>query len=349
MKKRTIAFILAALMLAATLSSCSSTLAEPKEEQTEGETIVTETEDTMETKKTETDRTFNLMMLGSSFCYYYVEELYGLLTERMPEGFDEVKIYNLYYSGCKLDEHYDWWRSGTGKYQLFRTDRDGRKKLGGDNWTMDQALNQEEWDYISLQGSLKGRDLVKADVADYSSTSFSMADPLFDHIHSRFPDAKLFWHNTWYHEIGRVTPTGYVYTKENAPKYNANIKAVSEYLCTKITEKNDYVLSMVNSGAAWIKARELNETRDLLPYGGLCARLGYKTFGDGRANAGDGYHDGDIGGGQLLNAYVWYVTLTGDTDLAGLTYSPAYHRDGQTYTLSPELIDMLKEAALSVF
>ena len=96
-------------------------------------------------------------------------------------------------------------------------------------------------------------------------------------------------------------------------------------------------------------------TCSLIPVeGGLCARKGIrneKTFPyyTGNANAGDGYHDGDIGGAQLLNAYIWYMTLTGNTDLTASKYVPVYKIDAIEFPLSNELVDMLKTAAMNIF
>lgn len=46
--------------------------------------------------------------------------------ENSPEGIDAVEIYNLHYSGCRLDQHLEWWKSGIAKYGLFKTDNAGR-------------------------------------------------------------------------------------------------------------------------------------------------------------------------------------------------------------------------------
>ena len=63
----------------------------------------------------------------------------------------------------------------------------------------------------------------------------------------------------------------------------------------------------------------------------LCARLGV------RGDEGDYGHDGDIGGGQYLNACVWFEILTGESCL-GNTFRPSYE-------LSEEKIAILQAAA----
>ena len=112
---------------------------------------------------------------------------------------------------------------------------------------------------------------------------------------------------------------------------------------TEVFDKDKpYDLIQVNSGAAWTEARRLNEELDLLPYGGLCAMLERNTFGDQRPGSGDGQHDGDIGGGQLLNAYMWYMTITGDSDLTDNNFKPDYE-------MSDALWNMLKQAAMNTY
>ena len=295
------------------------------------------------------DSTLRLLMVGNSFCYYYVEELYELLMENPPEGIEAVEIYNLYYSGGNLTQHYTWWKNGEANYDLFKTSSNGREKLTTyPKWTLEQALAQADWDYISLHGSVTNGSYLDGTKREFTREGIvQMAEPLLDRFHELYPHAQLLWQRTWFVEIGRVTSNGYVYTAEDGPKYNAGMQEICDYMCNEFDKDKPYDLKMVNSGAAWTEARKLNETLDLLPYGGLCARIDINKFGDMRAHSGDGYHDGDIGGGQLLNAYVWYMTLTGNTDLTRSKYAPVYKYVTQEYPLSAELIDMLKTAAMT--
>ena len=288
------------------------------------------------------DTTLKILMVGGSFCYYYVEELYALLAESLPQGITDVEVYNLYYSGCSVQQHYSWWKAGTAKYDLYRTDREGRRQLGEKHgWTLEAALAQGNWDYISLMNSSVSYladdldTLLQQDI--YPNTG-----PLLNRFHEQFPYTKLLWHRTWAYEVNRVYQDT-VYTEELLVQYDQNM----QYICEKICEEyKDLGLTMVDTGNVWTRARQLAAGTDLLPTGGLCARLGYSKYITNVAHSGDGYHDGDIGGGQLLNAYVWYMTITGDTDLTDSTYVPSYHYGGKTYTLSDELISILKQAAM---
>lgn len=343
MKKRFMCLLLALLMLVVCLlPGCSNDTAEkPTEEKVVEKDPV---------KDFAEDGKLNILMIGNSFCYYYVEELYALLMENCPEGINEINIYNLYYSGCSLTRHFNWWSDGTAKYDLFKTGQGGRNKMDPDGeWSLEDALSKESWDYISLQGTAEGVSYSSDDPIAICKAMEPLATQLLARIHELHPGAQLLWHRTWYSEVGRVASSGYIYTEEDGPKYDAGMQAVCDYMCGDFCKDKPYDLIMVNSGAAWTKAREMNKEADVLPYGGLCARLGLNKFGDHRENSGDGYHDGDIGGAQLLNAYMWYMTLTGDTDLFDSTYEPSYTRDGVTHTLSKEHIALLKEAAMETF
>lgn len=304
--------------------------------------------------KPQDDNTLRILMGGNSFAYYYVEELYGLLMENRPEGVEEVEVYNIYYSGRGFYKHWQLWSTqADGDYHLFKTDKNGRRELqpiGG--WTLEEVLAMENWDYIGLQGTNSGVgsyadsttwDAYCADLAIY-------AEELFGYIHEMFPYTQLLWHRTWAQEVGRITDSGFTYTEEYNERYDPGMQYICDYMTETFDQDKPYDLIQVNSGAAWKEARKLNaeliaeggEEAGLLPYGGLCAMLARNTYGDKRPGSGDGQHDGDIGGGQLINAYMWYMTITGDADLTDNNYKPDYE-------MSNELWNMLKQACMTTY
>ena len=333
--KKLLCVFLAILMTSALFTGCGNTASTP--DTTEG-TTVTPVDDY------KPDSTLRILMVGNSFCYYYVEELYELLMENPPEGIEAVEIYNAYYSGCNLTQHYTWWVKNEANYDLFKVSANGRENLNTihTKWSLEQALAWAQWDYISLQGTVSGGSYMTESKREATRNGIvEMAEPLLDRFHELHPHAQLLWHRTWFFEIGRVSGD-YTYTAEDGPKYNEGMQQICDYMCNEFDKDKPYDLKIVNSGAAWTEARKLNETLNLLPYGGLCAMLARNTYGDGRPGSGDGQHDGDIGGGQLLNAYMWYMTITGDSDLTDNTYKPDYE-------MSDDLWSMLKQAAMTTY
>lgn len=338
--KKIIAFLLASLMCVSLLAcGKSQTPAQTEAQPTETVPAVVQKDDVL-----------RILMVGNSFCSYYMEELYELLMENPPEGINAVEIYRVYYSGCTLSQHYLWWQQGAAKYDFTRVTANGREKMTNyDAWTLEQTLAWADWDYISLQGTVTDGSYSNEQKREITRSNIeAAAEPLLDRFHELHPNAQLLWHRTWFFEIGRVGSNGYVYTAEDGPKYNAGMQEICDYMTEEFDKDKPYDLIQVNTGAAWTEARVLNETANLLPYGGLCARLDVNSFGNNAPHSGDGYHDGDIGGGQLLNAYVWYMTITGDTDLTDSAYAPVYKYVTIDYPLSEDMINMLKTAAMSV-
>ena len=347
MTKRFLTLVLALFLLGGMLGACAN--------QSNTDTTKETNVNMQSTDKNHpaNDDTLSILMVGNSFCYYYVEELYGLLMANPDpnRGYDKVQIFNLYYSGCKLDQHLSWWQTGAANYQLYKTNADGRVEMEPvKQWTLENALRQGKWDYISLQGTVSGGDYCAKDLTTLKLSTAKTAQPLLDLFHEQHPHAKLLWHRTWPFEIGRVSGQR-VYTEEMLMEYNNGIQQVCDYMCNEFDQDKAYDLVIVNSGAAWVRAREENAKLEtsLIPEGGLCARLGKRNESTfplfiGNPDAGDGYHDGDIGGGQFVNACVWYETITGQSCLNN-PYKPTL--ENGKYALSDEFANLLRNAAHS--
>ena len=346
MLKKILALTLILCLLCGMLAACETTPTE------------TEAETTMETTPKNhpgNDDTLSILMVGNSFCYYYVEELYGMLMANPDpnRGYEKVRILNLYYSGCRLDQHLSWWKSGAANYQLFQTDENGRVEMEPvKQWTLENALRQGFWDYISLQGTVQGASYISNSTSELSALVAPTAEELLNYFHEQHPYAQLLWQRTWPFEVGRISGS-YTYTEESLKQYDEGMQKFCDWMCNEFDKDKDYDLILVNSGAAWPIARQENaklETPLIPAEGGLCARLGVrneKTFPYflSNPNAGDGYHEGDIGGAQFLNACVWYETITGQSCLDN-PYKPT--KDNGKYELSDEFADLLRNAAHAV-
>lgn len=357
MAKKLLASLLSLCLLCGMLGACSKAAPqEPAATPTAAPTTApTEPNPLDDPNHPANDDTLSILMVGNSFCYYYVEELYGLLAANPDpnRGYEKVRVLNLYYSGCRLDQHLTWWQGGLANYQLFQTDENGRVEMEPvKQWTLENALRQGNWDYISLQGSVKGMSYSTPDLTETKTAIANTATPLLDFIHGEHPYAQLLWHRTWPYEVGRISGST-TYDADLLERYNAGMQAVCDYMTNEFDQDKDYDLIQVNSGAAWVEARLQNaklETSLIPVEGGLCARLNVRnesTFPYFMTNssAGDGYHEGDIGGGQFLNACVWYETITGQSCLDN-PYQPT--KDNGKYELSNEFVALLRNAAHSV-
>ena len=304
--KKLFCLLIAALML---LSGCSS--AAPAPETTEAPKDIYQKTDPGE------DGILNILMVGNSGCFYYVEELHGMLA---TVGI-QANVCNVYYDGCKTSQHWTWWKTGESKYDYFTTNDQGRVKTEGVN--LEWCLQQQNWDVISLhEGGMA--DLRSSTVEVSIEKRHTYLFDLYGYFHEQFPYASLYWQEPAAYQVG-YAKNFTISTLEEQQKDTKIFRDLSIAIAKK------YNVGWIPRGDAAIIVREGG-------YDNLCARLG-----KGANNEGDYYHDGDWGGGQFLTASVWFEVLTGESCI-GNSYRPLY-MDDPALSPSEELILMLQKAA----
>ena len=253
------------------------------------------------------DDTINILMIGNSHCYYYADELVGLAT---AAGI-KIRVSNVYYSGCIISQHYNWWKEGQSNYQFITHDENGRTVTEGAN--LEYCLKQANWDMISLQTGTT--DFMAKPAEQVLSETKEMRAELWEYIKGHFPQSKHYWHHSWSYQLGGEK-FGVKYDDVSKQHdLDDNIAAIAKQVCLE----NE--LLRVPTGPAWRIVRDGG-------YDNLCSRIGV---------TGDYGHDGDVGGGQYLNACVWFETLLGESCI-GNTFRPSYG-------LSEDMIAMLQKAA----
>ena len=305
--KKLICLFLALLLL---LTACGTTVQTPTTE--EAMKSIYQKSDPAQ------DDVLNLLLVGNSGCYYYVEELYGMLA---AVGI-KANICNVYYSGCKLSQHWTWWKAGESHYDYFITNENGRVKTEGVD--LEWCLQQQNWDAIALAPGGQA-DLRSSAVEVSIEKRHTYLFDLYGYFREQFPYAKLYWQAPSPYQVG-YDRSFVIASLEDQQKDNQVFRALS----IAISEKYD--VEWVPRGDAAMIVREGG-------YDKLCARLG-----KGDNHEGDNYHDGDWGGGQLLTASVWFEVLTKQS-CVGNTYRPDYVHAGIQYPLSEELVSTLQAAA----
>ncbi|MBR5295336.1 MAG: DUF4886 domain-containing protein [Clostridia bacterium] len=326
MKK--IKFILSLLiLLSITLTSCAPSLSELPSDEPESTPQVTTTKKENKNDKTNTnekeekeimqkedpksDNKINILMIGNSYCYYYVEELYGMAK---TVGVD-LNIYNLYASGAELREHWTWHTNKANECELYQTNENGRKKISS-GITLTNTLKKENWDIISFQ---EGGRVYRTGGIDGLRGEKVYLEKLLGYVKEQFPMTKYYWHCSWVPQVGYSNESQgfYINTKEDEVTYQQAKITVSKEI------RDEFNLPIIPSGAAWLDARYNPVINNQ-----LCLRKG---------NPDDLSHDGDIGGGQYLNACVWFEVLTGKS-CVGNSWRPDYE-------LSEAKIAVLQAAA----
>ena len=286
---------LALLLCATFLTGCGNVTNETAEPSqtiaSEIETTVAET--VVEQEDPAADGVLDVLLIGNSFCRLWPDELAAMLSAAGVEA----RIYSVYYSGCSIQNHWKWLQEDKSNYEFYRYYSSGVGSLDSPlNVSLSYCLRQQNWDVISLQHHFGGKpawyyDNSLADCRPY-------AQKLFDYLKENFPKTKLVWHQTWTYEVGPHYED-IDFNREYQQQCHQNIRKVSQVLA----EENNVALAV--TGDAWEIAR------------------GEYGFHDMCQDAG---HDGAYGGGQYLNACVWFETLTGSSCI-GNTWRPGYALD----------------------
>ena len=327
MKQKLLSLICLLLALLAFLPSCASTLTtteEKKETETvaSADTVVTENgtepqdEDEQKTEESASimqkedpalDDTFTVLMIGNSFSSFFVDELY----EMGKLAGIKMRLCRVYYSGCTVNQHWEWFRNGAANYKYYIYDEKGKRSKS--NFSLKDALRQENWDVITLQttgGTLNTSIEETGKIESTIKKAGAAAKNLYDYLKEQFPSSAFYWHETWAFEVGYDRSNGKIPDKAAQD----NMRLVTQAIQRPIAAENN--AGIIPTGDAWYLARQNAIVGDTLCVGS-----------DKNNGLGDHYHDGDSGGGQYLNACVWFEVLTGKS-CVGNTWRPSYDLDG---------------------
>ena len=157
-----------------------------------------------------------ILAIGNSFSEDAIEYyLSGLATA----AGDTVIIGNMYIGGCSLERHYNNFISNSTDYS-YRKIVDG-EKIGTPNFTLLDAIIDEEWDYISLQqvSSLSG----------IYDSYYPYINQLIKIIkgYSTNPDVEVILHATWAYEQSSTHEGFANYSNNQLVMYNAIIDATN--------------------------------------------------------------------------------------------------------------------------
>lgn len=128
--------------------------------------------------------TIRLLCIGNSFSWDAVEQE---LAPLCAEGKTPIIIGNLYYGGCSLEQHFTFLQKDTAVYS-FRYIEHGVRNVT-EKYTLRQALQLCQWDYISLQQASHDSG-IKDSYEPYLAS-------LIDSVRTYQPKAQLCWMQTW--------------------------------------------------------------------------------------------------------------------------------------------------------
>lgn len=131
-------------------------------------------------------KAIKILAIGNSFSEDAVEQNLHELAK--AEGIETV-VANLYIGGCPLDRHWKNAEQNIADYRYRKIGTDGVRHQT-DHMTLERALADEEWDYVSLQQAspLSGR------YESYNPYLPQLLAYLKKHVKK---GVRFIWHQTW--------------------------------------------------------------------------------------------------------------------------------------------------------
>ena len=195
------------------------------------------------------DNIVRILAIGNSFSEDAVE--FYLHDIAAADG-NNVIIGNMYIGGCSLKKHLDNARENKPAYKYRKIGLDGKKTETRD-FTLEQALADEQWDYVSFQQQSGQSGM-------YDTWKESLP-ALVEYVKARVPEnAEMMLHQTWAYAASSTHKSFKKYGSDQVAMYNAIVDAVK--MASKLTK----IRMIIPSGTAVQNARnsifEDNLTRD---------------------------------------------------------------------------------------
>lgn len=163
----------------------------------------------------QTDKVVKILAIGNSFSADAVEQ--HLHDIAAADGKDVI-IGNMYIGGCSLKKHLANAKENKPAYKYRKIGLDG-KKVETKEFTLEEALADEAWDYVSLQQQSGNSGI-------YSTWEESLP-ALLAYVMARVPKkAKMMLHQTWAYAADSSHKQFKNYGNDQMTMYNAIVDAV---------------------------------------------------------------------------------------------------------------------------
>jgi len=234
------------------------------------------------------EKVLKVLAIGNSFSEDAIENnLYDLAKAAGKK----IIIGNMYIGGAPIELHVKNINGNKKAYNYRKTNVDGTKKATK-NVSIEEALKDENWDFVSLQQAspLSGKyDVIMKDLPR-----------LVEYVKTQAPQAKLIYHQTWAYQHDSTHKGFANYGNDQTTMYNAIMDV------TKRINKSKVFEFIVPSGTAIQNAR---------------------TSSIGDAYSRDGFHL-ELNYGRFTAACAWYEKLF-NMDIRNNPYKPAKVTDLQ--------------------
>ncbi len=230
------------------------------------------------------DGPIKILAIGNSFSEDSVEQYLYELFEATGR---EVVIGNLFKAGCKLEEHYQFMTNGETAYSYRKVEKG--KKATTYNVTMLYGLQDEEWDYVSIQQASGFSGLYET----YTPYLPALLEYIRKNVKGQ--EMRIVLHQTWSYDTSSNNGHYRNYDYDQMKMFNAILDATS-----KAVKDNPSISMVIPTGTAIQNART--------------SYLGDSFNRDG--------HHLETTYGRYTAACTWYEAISGKS-VVGNTYVPS--------------------------
>lgn len=275
--KKILALCLSVLMVLGCLTACGN---QEQPEQT----------DPVQTEPAEEAKTLKVLTLGHSLA---VDAGHMLALIAAAEGYEDMKVATLYYSGCPLNKHVEFLTNDSREYSLYVSSTMTANEVPTimDDVTMREAIRYDYWDIIIMQGGVF--EIAKAET--YTNGNIQTIQNYVNE-NKMNPNAVFAWNMAWAPPVDNdlrstytYEPNSYIenykeYGDDRSAMYNAIVKCVGDHIVTDDTF--EYLIPsgtvMENALSSYLTEQDIHR---------------------------DYVHATDLA--RVMVSYAWYCTLTG--------------------------------------
>ena len=255
-----------------------------------------------------------VLMIGNSFADDTINYAYEI-AKSAGIPVENILIADIYIGGCSISTH---WKNAQSNEPAYRFGLEKEGYFDGSSytgWTMKQAIEYAEWDYITFQqnsGNSGGRNSY-ANLQNLMDYVYGIATDTVNNPNAN-PNVKFAWHQTWAYQQNSTSSAFATYGNDQMTMFNAIMSCLETEVLTK-----DFV-AIIPNGTAIQNAR---------------------TSFIGDTFSRDQHNHLSHDAGRYIAAMGLVGTLTG-RDMTAITWKPT--DSGFSYPMSEEVIEVCKES-----
>ena len=254
----------------------------PKETTATATETSKQTEAQTEAPEPTAPKSLKILAIGNSFSTDSMQYLYQIAKSA---GVETIVLGNLYYGGCSLEQHLSFAITKSASYTYYKNT--SGTWASTKNYKIQDAILDENWDYISLQQSSKTSGIASS----YGKTLTT----LVDYVRMHNTTATLIWNMTWAYQQDSTHASFPNYDKDQMKMYNMIVD------CVKGCIEPEKRFSLV------------------IPCGTSIQNARTSFMGDTLTR--DGYHL-DYNIGRYIAGLTWFAAITG-VSVDKVNYNPS--------------------------